>query len=311
MLYDVIIVGGGPAGLSCALILGRCQRSIIVFDAGNPRNKSSHALHAFITRDGTSPIDFLISAREEVKKYGVVLRHENIVTAHKIPEGFNIITESGLSFQSKKLVLATGVQDRLPLIPNIEKFYSVSVHHCPYCDGWEERNKPMGIYALKRGGAIELSITMKTWSNDITLFTRGVKGFSKEDAKLLTEHGIKLHNGKITGVEGNDGVLDHIIMSNHEKVPIKSLFFSTGNTQHSTLAGQLECECTQKGAINYNNTQETNVPGLYVAGDMAKDMQLIIVAAAEGAKAGVVINKVLNQEKHKALSTITEEPLQS
>ena len=305
MLYDVIIVGGGPAGLSCALILGRCQRSIIVFDTGNPRNKSSHALHAFITRDGTSPIDFLITAREELRKYGVVLKHEKIVTAEKIPEGFNIITESGLSFKSRKLVLATGVQDKLPNIPNINDFYGISVHHCPYCDGWEERNKPMAIYALKRGGAIELSITMRTWSNDITLFTKGILGWTKKDDQTMIDFGIKLNNGKIDRLEGENGVLENILLVNGDRVPANSLFFSTGNTQHSKLACQLNCECTHKGAINYNSTQETNIPGLYVAGDMAKDMQLIIVAAAEGAKAGVIINKVLNYEKHKtALETL-------
>lgn len=297
MFYDVIIVGGGPAGLSCALILGRCRRKIVVFDTGVPRNRASDGLHGFISRDGCSPIDLLEKTRKELDNYGVRVVQEKIIKASKTDQGFCVQTSTGDVHKSKKLVLATGVRDKLPNLPNVLDYYGKSIHHCPYCDGWEAKDHPIGIYAWRRGGAIELSLTMKTWSKDITLFTKGVKGLTANDLHLLKTNGIKLCNGDIKALNGVDGILEGVLLKDNTTIGIRSLFFSTGNEQHSDLAQQLGCKCTKKGAINYNELQQTNIEGLFVAGDMAKDMQLIIVAAAEGAKAGVIINKELNKEE--------------
>src|SRR5688572_20895486 len=141
-MWDVVVVGAGPAGLSAALILGRCCRRVLVCDRGTPRSWASHAMHAFVSRDGIGPQEFRDHARLELARYpGVQMRDEAVVGARKIAENaFSVSLEHGEEVRTRKLLLATGVMDELPPIPGIEEYFGTSVFQCPYCDGWERRN---------------------------------------------------------------------------------------------------------------------------------------------------------------------------
>src|SRR5256885_4362875 len=172
-ILDCIIVGGGPAGLNAAVVLGRSCRNVIVFDTGNQRNRKSHGMHNYLTRDNILPLDFHSIARQEIEKYGVQFIARKIVKASKKPNGhFEVCDEEGKAWFSKKMLVATGLSDNLPEIEGINDFYGRSVFHCPYCDGWEVKNKKLGVYAHKKDGS-ELALSLKGWSNNVTLYTDG------------------------------------------------------------------------------------------------------------------------------------------
>lgn len=291
----MIIVGGGPAGLSCAMTLGRCNRKVVIFDTGDPRNKSARAMHGFLSRDGENPLAFLQKAKLELKKYGIVLVNQKVVQAERLELGFKVTTSMGETFYSKKILLATGLADELPPVKGIDKYYGRSVFHCPYCDGWEMRDQPWVVYAKRRVAALEICLRFRTWTSDITLLGKGL-GLTKSDKAYLALHGVKITMEAIAGFEGRNGYMKHAVFENGTKIPASVLFFSTGCRQQSDLAAQLGCESEANGVIKCNRYQQTNIEGVYVAGDTAKDMQFVIIAAAEGAKAGVTINSVLEQE---------------
>jgi thioredoxin reductase len=302
-LFDVIIIGGGPAGLSAALILGRSLRNIIVFDTGKPRNMKSEAMHGFISRDGTNPIEFLRLCKEELKKYSVELVEALIVKAHRFDTtGFEVQDSNGNSYYSRKILIATGLCDRLPEVPGIEKFYGISIFHCPYCDGWEVRLKPLAVYAKNCGPG--QAVALKNWSDDVTVLTDGREP-TEEEHQLYSLKNIKVSTGRIAGLEGSGGKLEYILLENGEKIIASALFFNSAQFQKSDLGNQLGCSFTDKGVIDTDNFQQSNIPDVYVAGDAAKDMQLVIIAAAEGAKAGLIINKSL-QKKEKFLSAVDQ-----
>lgn len=295
MDYDVIIVGGGPAGLSAALLLGRCRRRVLVCDDGNPRNAPAHASHGFFTRDGTPPAELLRLGREQLAPYGVEIWNAHVAEARCANGGFEVVIEEGATLRCRRLLLATGVVDELPRIEGIEPLYGRSVWHCPYCDGWEARDQPLAAYGRGHDG-VELAVGLKTWSDDIILFTDGGHPPTREERDLLQCEGVRWHSGRIARLEGTEGQLERVVLASGESIPRRGLFFHTQPRQRSLLAQKLGCTFTRRGAVKTRKLEDTGVPGLYVAGDASRDVQFVIVAAAEGAKAALAINKSLRIE---------------
>jgi thioredoxin reductase len=299
-VYDVIIVGGGPAGLNAAVVLGRCRRNVLLFDKGTQRNLSSEGLRNYLTRDNIVPSDFLRISYKEIKKYEVTTVHREIVHAEKLKNNLFVASDArGSKYYSKKLLIATGLRDNIPSIPGIESFYGKSIFHCPYCDGWEVREKIIGVYAKNKNG-FELAIAMKTWSPHVTLYTDRRNYLKPLEKEVLQKKNIRVVAERITGLEGRSGRLSTVLLGNDKKERCDALFFVNGYEQQCNIAKSLGCNLTKKGVVITNRWQQANIPGLYVAGDVSKDVQFVVVAAAEGAKAGVSINKELQKEDFKA-----------
>lgn len=294
-MFDVIIVGGGPAGLSAALTLGRCRRQILVCDDGKPRNIASQALHGYLTRDGMSPADFLALGREEILRYDVNFRHGRVETAIRHDRGFEVVMDDGVKFVSRKLLLTTGMVDELPEIDGLLEMYGKSVHHCPYCDGWEVSGKAVALYGCGQSGA-SLAATLTVWTPDVVLCLDGGVPPGETDRARLKRLGLSVRHERIVRLEGHGGQLERIVFESGPPLEREALFFTTGQRQCSPLAERLGCRMGPKGTVVTDRSERTGVPGLYLAGDASIDTQFIVVAASEGAKAAIALNQELHHE---------------
>lgn len=295
-LYDVIIVGGGPAGLSAALLLGRCCRRVLVCDAGNPRNIRSSASHGFLTRDGMPPLEILQTGRQQLECYGVEFRETTVTCIFsENGRGFRVRLVDESEVCCRRLLLATGVVDKVPSVEGFQELYGTSIHHCPYCDGWEHRGEPIAVYGSGNGGAA-VALSMKTWSPDIVLCTDGPPRLLDAQRRKLHEFGIQVYDRKIRRVEGTLGKLERIVFEDGSAIERSAIFFSTGNVQRSVLPQNLGCELSGKGAVKIMQGQRTTTAGVWIAGDAAHDSQYVVIAAAHGARAGMAINKDLQKE---------------
>jgi thioredoxin reductase len=196
---------------------------------------------------------------------------------------------------SRKVLLATGVVDDVPEIEGIAAFYGRSVFHCPYCDGWELRDQPLAVYGRGENGA-GLALELLLWSRDLVLCTNGPSELSEHLRQRLLKYNITVNENPIERLEGSDGTLERIVFTDGEPLARRAMFFSTGQRQGSELARKVGCEFTEQGCILTGEYENTNIPGLYVAGDASHRSQFVIVAASEGAQAAVAINKELMQE---------------
>lgn len=302
--WDTIIIGGGPAGLSAALVLGRCCRQVLVCDAGRPRNWAAERMHGYLTRDDIAPSEFRALALKELERYDNVKVWGGEVTdvAHAPHGRFRVLLDDDRWDQARKLLIATGVRDQLPDLPRIEQFWGKSVHQCPYCDGWERRGAPVAVYG-KRSRGLEMARAMTAWTSDIALCTDGPSGIKAIHQEHLARNGIEVIEDRIVELVGTKGQLDAVVFESGRKLPRRALFFDTPSISHTEIARKLGCQLTKKGAIRCGRYEATSVPGVFVAGNIIKDVQLAIVAAAEGTRAAFGINRSLTREDYERRAT--------
>jgi thioredoxin reductase len=300
-MFDVAIVGGGPAGLSAALMLARACRRVVVFDSGQPRNLAARAVHGFVGRDGTKPRDLIEDGRAELARYGVEVVDDEVIEACRIRTAparafsFLLRTQGGRTLESRKLLLATGVRDELPDYPGVRDCYGITVHHCPYCDGWEHRGKRLLAYGSTPEAAAGLALSLQTWSNQVTALTGGLP-LATEDRDKLMGNGIEASEARILRLAHCDGQLQGVELAGSGLRAADALFFNTSHSPASKLPKALGCRTDGDGVARTRPKQKTDVPGLYLAGDADGDVQFAIVAAGEGATAAVAINRELQDE---------------
>ena len=295
MIWDCIIVGGGPAGLSAALMLGRCRRRVLLCDVGGQRNFRSHALHGYLTRDGIAPDEFLRLGRRELSRYGTIeYRELEIVEAARKDGGFALRAADGTSLRARKLLLATGVVDELPELDGLDELYGTSVHHCPFCDAWEWRDSPLAAYGAGEA-ASGLALSLTFWSSDVLLCTGGGPIPADAGARLAAA-GVRVREEPVTRLEGREGMLERIVFAGGAPAVRSALFVVAGQGQRSPLAERLGCLFTERGTVDTGTCEVTNIPGLFVAGDASKQAQFVAVAAAEGTEAAMAIHRALMKE---------------
>ena len=255
----------------------------------------SHALHGYLTRDGIDPAELNAIGRRELQKYGVACRAVHVASADRAGEGFRVTFADGEADHSKYLLIATGVVDDLPEVAGLRDCYGRSVFHCPYCDGWERRDQR--IAALGRGkSGVLLALSLRTWSSHVVLLTNGSR-VQENDLARLARNGIKVATRRIGRFVHDEGQLSSVEFDSGTAIELDAVFFSA--TQHSRcdLAEILGCAFNRKGTVDTGTLSDTNVPGVFVAGDASRDVQFVVVAAAEGVKAALAINQALQREE--------------
>jgi thioredoxin reductase len=297
--FDAAIVGGGPAGLSAALTLGRCCRRVLVADGGAYRNAPAEAAHGVFTRDGAAPADLLRIAREDLAPYDITLREGRVTHAERTGDGFALTFEDGERVEARKLLLAAGVEDVLPEVPGLRERWGRSVFHCPYCHGWEVQGEPVGLYGRGEDG-YNLVGLLRGWSRDLVLFTDGPSGLSEEEGAHLARLGVPVREERVERLEGEGDQLEAVVLEGGERVPRTALYLKPEPRPHSDLARQLGCPSDEDGCPEAEGGGITPVPGLFVAGDLGPNVHQVLSAAASGSEAAITLNEELLKEAFEA-----------
>ena len=292
--YDAVVVGGGPAGLSAALALGRATRRVLLTTCGPPRNAPAHAAHNVFTRDGTPPAELLRIGREELRQYDVTVRQECATDARRSEDGFVVALERG-EVRTRGIVLATGVRDRLPDRPGFQELWGQGVFHCPYCHGWEVARQPLAIYA---GGdaALHLARLIRGWTADLVLFSDGPIGLPEADVERILRNGILIREEPVERLIGSGG-LEAVVLEGGELVERSGLFVAPEQELRSDLAHRLGCTMTAQGRVDADVLGRTNIPMVFVAGDASPAQQSVTAASASGMLAGAGLNHDLLTEE--------------
>lgn len=294
--FEVIIIGGSYAGLSAAMALGRSLRKVLIIDSGLPCNRQTPQSHNFITQDGVPPHQITATAKEQLLQYKTLdFVNDLAVSAEKNKNGFLITTQSGNIVTAKKLIIATGIKDLIPKIKGFAECWGISMIHCPYCHGYEFRNKKTAIMANGER-AFHLASLVNNLTDDISILTTAKVDFTSEQLAKLESHGIAVIETEVTALEHHDGHLQKVVFSNGEKLAFDAIYAGLPFAQHSDIPVSLGCELTEQGYIKVNEFQQTTLAGIYACGDNSTRMRSVAAAVASGNLAGAMVNAELTKE---------------
>jgi len=298
MIVDCAIVGGGPAGLNAALVLGRARRKVLICDDNHPRNAVTQESHGFVTRDGVKPHEFRAIAHQELSKYpSVDMQHVRITGVRHAENAFEITTEKGDLFSAKTVLLATGLKEILPTIEGLHDYYGKSVFCCPYCDGWELRDRPLVVIS-EGPQTFNLVKVVWNWSHDLLVCTNGHQVLTKEQREILYKKGIRVVEDRITALVGKSGQLERMVFATQEERARHGGFVAPQLLQASPFGEELGCEMNVMGGIVTDPFGRTTVPGVYAAGDASVVVPAqLIIAAAEGSRAAAGVNTDLTERE--------------
>ncbi|MCX4852314.1 NAD(P)/FAD-dependent oxidoreductase [Streptomyces canus] len=289
--YEVIVVGGGAAGLSAALILGRARRHTLVVDAGEPRNAPAAHMQGFLTRDGMPPAEFLAIGREEIKGYGVELVRDRVV---EVAPGFAVTLASGRVLKARRLVVATGLKDELPDVPGVAARFGKDVLHCPYCHGWEVRDQAFGVLATTPL-SVHQALMVSQWSKDVTLFLHTVaeSELSDDDLRRLAAAGVGVVPGEVAELMVTDDRLTAVRLEDGTTHAREVVFTAPRAVPQNGLLQRLGAELQETPFGSYpvvDGNGQTTVPGVYAVGNAAGFAEQVINAASAGYRAAATIN---------------------
>ena len=295
-IWDTIIVGGGPAGLSCALWLARYRRAVCVFDTGEPRNRPAWAVHGFAGFPDPPPLELRARVRLQAVDAGAHYEIGAVAGITGSKDEFLVSVEGRPPARARRVVLAYGLRDFLPAVPGIETFYGHSVYHCPDCDGPSVAGQRVGVIGHDRHAAA-LALYLLTWTDHITILGNGATPDLKPAAaRTLHENGIVINDARIDRLTGASGRLESVAFDDASTIPIEAVFFHLGSEPRCAFAEDLGCGMDEDGYIEVDDGQQTSTPGIYAAGDIAGHPHLAITAAAEGVRAALAIHRSLTPD---------------
>ncbi|MGW1954479.1 NAD(P)/FAD-dependent oxidoreductase [Streptomyces sp. NPDC001920] len=291
--YEVIVIGGGAAGLSAALVLGRARRRTLVVDAGEPRNAPAAHMQGYLSRDGMSPAEFLAAGRAEIARYGVELVRDRAVGVER-GEEFTLTLGSGRTVRARRLVVATGLKDELPNVPGVAERFGKDALHCPYCHGWEVRDRAFGVLATSPM-SVHQALIVSQWSKDVILFLHEVaeSDLSDDDLRRLAAAGVNVVPGEVTELLTEDDRITGVRLADGTRHAREVLFVAPRAVPRTGLLEQLGAEFRQTPQGAYpvvDPTGLTSVPGVWAAGNAMGFSEQVVNAAAGGYRAGATIN---------------------
>lgn len=298
-MYDCIIIGGGPAGLNAALVLGRAKRKVLIIDDGNPRNKVTHESHGYLTRDRIKPAEFRRIAYEEVLRYPTVehMAKRAQVMKQQADDTFSVQLLDGNIVYARKLLITTGLKEAFPALPGLKECYGNSVFNCPFCDGWEMQHHKLAVIAGP-AGVMHLTKMLYAWNRELIVFTNGLDVLDQDQLQQLERHHIPVMTTQIAALQHQDGQLKAIELEDGTKIERSGGFIVPELQYEVADQNLLPYEVNDHGGIVTDMYGMTTVKGVYSAGDVTiSGPSQLIIAAAAGSRTGAMIHGTLMEEE--------------
>jgi thioredoxin reductase len=295
--FEAIVIGGSYAGLSAAMSLGRSLRRVLVIDSGLPCNRQTPHSHNFLTLDGEKPAAIAAKARDQVLHYKTIsFLNDVAVKGKKTKEGFLITTEKGHEIVANKLVFATGIKDQMPEIKGFSECWGISVIHCPYCHGYEFRDKKTGIMANGEK-AFHIASLVNNLTKNISILASSHTSFTEDQIGKLNNHQIQIIESEVAEIEHQEGQIKRIVFKDGTKENFDAVYAVIPFVQHCDVPVQLGCELTELGHIKVDSFYKTTVEGVFACGDNSSMMRSVASAVGSGNMVGAIVNKTLTDEQ--------------
>ena len=299
--WECVVVGGGAAGLSAALVLGRARRRTLLIDAGGQSNRAAHGIGGLLGFDGVPPAELYARGRRELERYPSVEVRDGEVRAAAAGDGITLDLADGAGVHTRRLLLATGMRYDYPDLPGLAPLWGRSVFHCPFCHGWEVRDQPLAVLAQGER-AVHMATLLRGWSDDVVLLTGGPADLSDDDRARLDIAGIPIDERKVRELDSAAGELHAVVFDDGARLPRSALLVAAELRQRSGLAAQVGVKLVATGpvspeAVDVDPLYRTSVPGVFAAGDVCAQMPQIAAAVAAGSAAAVSVMASITEER--------------